>query len=654
MSKHGINIEKMDRSANPGVDLFRFANGHYVDTVVLPQGYPRWGTFMELAEENLNRIHEIMQKAALADPDTVSENERKIGDFYASGMDEAGIKRAGLWPLTRFLNEINDTDSPRKLADTIALLHAYGVPVFFAFGSQVSFSNAGQNIASFSQSGLGLLDRDYYFPKDPAAHERLTRYREHIQRMLELLGDPKPKQHAADILYIETRLAGFSMGKEELRDASKLNNPFSLAELKELFDGFELGRYHYILSAPKFSQANVMQPEFFRGFNKLLAQISFDMIRAYLRWKLVSSLAEYLPAEIENESFDFHGRYLSGLKEQMPRWKRVVGVVNGALSEALGQIYVAQFFPPEAKERVMSMVQNGMNVMRAAIENADWVSDSTRTNLLAKIDKTAFKIGYPEKFRDYDQLQIRREAYVYNVLRARVSDIYRDLEKIGKPVDRNEWYMPPQIVNAYADPQTMQVVFPAGILQPPFFDFEADDAANYGGIFTVIMHEFGHFFDDQGATFDADGNVRMIWEKEDFDRFMQKIELIRTQYSRFTIGKNNDIPLRGAYVCGEAAADLNGARLAYRALQIALEKSGRHVDENGFTDEQRFFIAFAQIWGGVALPEWEVVAASRSPHPPGRYRANGTVANMDEFAAAFSLPADAPIMLPPEERARVW
>jgi putative endopeptidase len=473
--------------------------------------------------------------------------------------------------------------------------------------------------------------------------------------MFQLLGESRAvaRRHARAVMAIETALARASMPSELQRDPNNIHHPTTVAELKALVPAFAFDAYFKALAAPAFDTLNVLQPDFFKALDELLKTTSMADIRAYLRWHLISVAAPYLSSAFVDERFAFFGKVMSGLKEQQPRWKRVVGTVDGALGEAIGQIYVARYFPPEARARVLGMIENGKAVMRVAIQEAEWLSAATKEKLLAKLDKTQWKIGYPDKWRDYTALSIDRCSYVGNVLRARQFAHRLDLDKIGKPVDRSQWYMTPQTVNAYADPQSNEVAFPAAILQPPFFDFEADDAANYGGILVVILHEFGHLFDDSGANYDADGNVNMQWTEQDFANFMARVQLIRNQFSRFTVGPNN-VHLKGDLVSGEAAADLNGVVLSYRALQMALAKTGRKVDANGFTDEQRFFIAFGQIWASISTPEYAEQQAKTDPHPNEQFRVNGTLAHVAEFPKAFGLPDDCPIMLPPAERCHIW
>lgn len=656
MKQSGINIGWMDRSVDPGKDFYRFACGGYIKNEQIPVGYSRWGSFYEVRDRALNRVHDILRSLDANDEIMFRFlKEPKLAYFYQSGMDEAAIEEQGLKPIEPILELIDSVTSSTALVTVLAQLHQLGFNALFGFGSMSALDGSGLNIAAVTQGGLGLPDRDYYLKDDQASVERLAKYKSHIERMLQLIGD-EPNMaglKAGWIVEFEKRLAQVSISKEAMRDPFRLNNMQPRQSITvEGDNAFNFELYFEEMGAPQFDYINVLQPEYLTGLNGILAQTPFIELRAYLQWCTLRYLAPFLTKALVSEHFDFYQRTLNGVAEPAPRWRDVVGVVNEMMGEAVGQLYVARHFPPEAKARVMEMIENGRQVMRTALQSAHWLSPESRDKAMLKLDRATFKIGYPDKWIDYEEMYIY-DVYVHNVLYAAYFHHWRDLDKIGQPIDKAEWNMTPQTVNAYANPLKLEVVFPAGILQPPLFDVDADDAANYGAIMAVILHEFGHFFDDQGANFDADGKLNRQWSKEDFELFMAQIQLLRNQASRYAVGPNQ-VHLKGDLVSGEAAADLNGARLAFRALQIALEKNGRPKDETGFTDEQRFFIAFAQVWCVIITPEALENQAMTDPHPPGEYRCNGTLAHMEEFARAFGLPDDAPIMLPKEERARIW
>ena len=575
---HGIKIEYMDPKANPGVDFFRYANGQYVDTAKLPQGYPRWGTFLELRELSITRVREILEQASADTTAVKGSIQQRIGDFYASGMDTKAVEAEGSKALDAEFAAIKKIRTRAAVAKNVARLHALGVSAFFGFGSSQSFQDSSKMIAVAVQSGLSM-GRDYYVDVDDASIEKRRLFVEHISRMLQLIGD-KPadaERGARTILAIETALAFGSMEKSEMRDPKNIDHVMGVSDLAKLTPAFDFKSYFTKIGAPKFTTLNVMQPNFFKALNVVLTKASLKSVRTYLRWKLITSMAPYLSTAFVDEDFSFFNKVLTGVKEQQPRNKVVIDTVNGALGEDIGQLYAQKYFPPEAKDKVLSMIQDGKAEMRKSLESASFLDESTRKNLLDKLDKTVWKIGYPDKFADYSSLVVERGSYVRNVMRANELAHKRDLEKIGQPQDKTEWYMTPQTVNAYANPPSNEVVFPAAILQPPFFDAEADDAVNYGGILVVILHEFGHLFDDSGANYDSLGNVNMQWSDKPFAEFMKRVQLIKNQFGKFTVGENK-VALKGDLVSGEAAADLNGVNLSYRALQRRLARNRSQDD----------------------------------------------------------------------------
>lgn len=651
---HGIKPDYMDLSASPGADFNQFANGGWIARTSIPSGYPRWGAFLMLAESTLERVHTLLSEASVNAEAPACSNEQKIGDLFFSGMNEAQIEADGAKPLAPVLARIASIRSDNKLADVVAQLHNYGDGVLFNFGSSPDFDNSSQVIAHAVQGGLGLPERDYYLNDDADSVELRGKYVVHIQRMFELLGVRKQdaKRHAHAVLAFEAELAKASMSKEDRRDPDNLRNKMTVDEFAAMFAGFPIKRYFQQLGAPAFDTMNVMQPAFFEGLSALLARTPRWQLKAYLRWHVITGAASALSSEFVDEDFDFFSRTLEGTQEQKPRWKRMVSVVNGALGELVGQVYVSRYFPPEAKARMLELVANLKDALRDAINEADWMSEETRRNALVKLESFEAMIGYPDKWKDYSGVVIDRGSLIGNLMRASEDASRRDLRKIGKPVDRTEWGMSPQTVNAYYSPQKNQIVFPAAILQPPFFDALADDAANYGGIGVVIGHEMTHGFDDKGSKYDSLGNVQNWWTDEDKAAFAARVQIIIDQFSGFTVSGGKSV--NGKLVAGEASSDLGGVRLAYRALQKVLAVTGRQTI-SGFTDEQRFFLGFAQLWAGKATPEYEQMQVATDPHPPGKYRVNGTLAHVPEFAAAFGLSeADCPLLLPADKRCQLW
>ncbi|MCA9801407.1 MAG: M13 family metallopeptidase [Cyanobacteria bacterium HKST-UBA02] len=651
---HGIKTSYMDLSADPGVDFNRFVNGAWIDSAVIPPEYPRWGAFLMLRERALENVHVLLKELASAEELEPGSNEQKVGDLFATALDEEAIEAQGATPILGEIARVNKARSRNSLVDVIAHLHLNQVGVLFGFGAFADLENSSQNMAHASQDGLGLPDRDYYLKDDEKSVDLRAKYLAHITRMFELLGE-KPsmaRKHARAVMRIETALAKASMSKVELRDPANITNRMTVDEFVALVPNLAMQRYFQKLEAPEFDDINVMQPKFFAALNELIASEPLRDIKAYMRWHVVHGAASLLSSDFVNENFQFYSKELTGTRELEPRWKRAVSLTSGALGEAIGQVYVARYFPPEAKARMLELVANIQEALRETLEEIDWMSDETRANALGKLAAFEAMIGYPDKWKDYSSLDIDRESLVGNMIRAARFGARRNLAKIGQPVDRTEWGMTPQTVNAYYSPLRNQIVFPAAILQPPFFDFEADDAANYGGIGVVIGHEITHGFDDKGSKFDAQGNLKMWWTDADRENFEGRMNLIRTQFGNFTVAGGAKV--QGDLVCGEAAADLGGVKLAYRALQKALAKTGRQTDSNGYTDEQRFFIAFGQIWASKTTPEYEQFQVTNDPHPPARYRVNGTLAHVSEFVEAFGLDPDCPMMLPEAERCKLW
>ncbi|HNG20102.1 MAG TPA: M13 family metallopeptidase [Candidatus Obscuribacter sp.] len=652
---HGIKHNFLDQNAKPGEDFFRFANGAFIDSAQLPPGHARWCMFDEVNEQAQTAIKAIMTEAAeLGEQGSIEQ--RQIGDFYLSGMNLEQIEAEGLTALAPLLSMINKSGTPRTFARALGHMHMVGMAPFFGFGSMQSFADSKQQIAATGQAGLSLPDRSYYLKKTKKNLELMRQFEQHVVNMFVLMGESKPRamRFAAAVCRLETTLARASMPQEDMRNPNNINHVMTVDELKAMVPHFDFDTYFQTIGAPAFSSLNVMQPKFFKAISRVLSKLTKLERIAYLKWHLISTAAPKLGSAFVDEDFAFFGKVLQGKTSQLPRWKKVVSTVDSLLGEAVGKTYVAKHFPPYAKARCLEMIANLSLVLRQSIENLSWMSEQTKANALKKMDTVRFKIGYPETWLDYTEAAIDRSSYLKNAFSLKRLAFKRDLAKIGKPVDPNEWHMTPQTVNAYADPQNNELVFPAAILQPPFFDPQADDAANYGAILVIIGHEFTHLFDDAGAQYDEQGNVRLWWAETDFADFMQRIELLRQQFGGYKVGT---ISLKGDLVSGEAAADLGGLSLAYRALQIAMLKNEPYTDELGFTDEQRFFIAFGQIWALICTPEFAEMQAVSDPHPPAQFRVNGTLANFAPFVKAFAtmgVTDESPIMLPVDKRCQLW
>ena len=561
----GFDTSSLDRSCQPCEDFFKFANGGWLSRNPVPAAYSSWGRFHELDERNRKQVRQILEDAAKSAGGN-GGNEQKIGAYYASCMDAAQVEAAGLKPIEPELRRVEQVRDLEGLGDAVAHLQTLGVTAFFGFGAAPDFKESTRVIAQAAQGGLGLPDRDYYLKDDEKSVELRGEYVKHVARMLGLLGD-RPEAAAASaaaVMRIETELARASMTLVERRDPARQYHKMSVAQAQELTPRFSWARYLKNIGLAQPGEINVAQPEFFKALDRQLAATPLPEWRAYLRWHLVNAAAPSLPARFDEADFDFYGKTLEGRKEQLPRWKRCVTQTNGALGEAVGQVYVARAFPPAAKARAQEMVRNLIAALREKLAGMDWMSPATRAQALAKIAPMLTKIGYPEKWRDYSLLDVERGAYLANKFRANRFELARQLAKVGKPVDRGEWQMIPPDVNAYYDPQINEIAFPAGILQPPFFDPAADDAVNYGGIGAVIGHELIHGFDDQGSQFDAAGNLKNWWTEGDQKNFEGRGACVEQQFSGFKVEEGLNV--NGKLVLGESIADLGGLRGRLRGV----------------------------------------------------------------------------------------
>lgn len=650
---HGIRPDWIDPNVDRTVDFHQWATGGWAAKTAIPADEAAWGPLYMMARAVRQHVRELIEELSHQN-NRFGSDAQKVGDFFASAMDEEAIEAAGLSGLSEVLSLISKTKSLQDLPATLAHLHEISVPVFFGIGSLPDFNDSTHYAAIAGQSGLALGDRDYYLKDDGKNPQIRTQYVEHIVRMFVLMNKKADTaaRHAAAVMELETALAAIFMPREDARNPSKVNNPMKLYDFFGTMQSFDLQAYFSAAHIPQPQQLIVGQPDYFRGLDGVLKTVPFWKIQAYLKWHLIRSFAPFLSRAFVAENFDFFGKKLNGQQEQKPRWERMVEATNSVLGEVVGKVYVQRYFPPEAKAKMNEVSANILDAMREALESAAWMGDETRKSALAKLAKFEIRVGYPDKWIDYSALTIKRDSLIANCLRSAVFDHKRDMQKIGQPIDRDEWHMLPQTVNAYLNPFTNQLTFTAGILQPPFFDIDADDAAIYGAIGAVIAHEGTHPFDKNGSQFDPEGNIRLWFTPEDLVRFKAETAKLVEQYSAFTIptGKH----LNGEDVVGEAAADLGGVRIAFRALQKVLDRQGRTVDANGLTDEQRFFIAFAQVWAEKRTLENLDKMVSTNEHPPGQFRVNGTLANMDEFQKAFAIPDGAPMMLAPEKRCRIW
>ena len=644
-----FDAHAVDASVSPCDDFYRYACGGWLATHEIPPDQSVWGRFSELRERDIESLHDILEKDAVASPGRTPV-QRQVGDFYAACMDEKGIEAKGLAPLAPELDRIAGL-SKAGLADVVAGLHRLGIEVLFRFTSRQDPHDATEYIASADQAGLALPDREYYLKTDPKSTALRDKYRRHVGRMLELSGEPaaRAESDAAAVLAFETELAKASLDRVKRRDPRLTDHQLALKDLQALTPGFSWDRFLAGVQAPHVERLNVAVPDYLRGMDAAVAHADLEALRAYLRWHLLHAEAELLPAAFVQENFELFNRALNGSQEIQARWKRCSTLTDRLLGEALGQEFVAERFSEADRERTRAMVQAIEAAMGDDIRTLPWMSPATRAAAEAKLKEVANKVGYPEHWRDYSSVRVERGDALGNTLRAREFDLARRLKKIGRPIDRGEWTMTPPTVNANYNPPMNDINFPAGILQPPFYDRTLDDAVNFGGIGVVIGHELTHGFDDQGRRYDGHGNLTDWWTPADAQEFERRASCVADQYSGYTAV--DDLKINGRLTLGENTADNGGLRIAYMALEKELAgKPQGKID--GFTPEQRFFLGFAQVWCAKERPEALRRSVLTNPHSPDHWRVIGTLTNSPEFQKAWSCPASSPMA--PANRCRVW
>ncbi len=651
--KHGVDISTLNRKVKPSEDFYEFANGGWLAKSKIPADEPSVGAFEEVALRNRTVLRRIVEKAAKDAPTLPAGSDwRKIGDFYRVALDEKLAEKLGTKPLDPLFTEIDAITDRQSLLITLAHLHRLGINAGFAVDAGQDAKDSTRVIFEMGQGGISLPERDYYLRDDPQSKALREQYRGFVGRMLTLAGE-KPDaatQKAASILAFETRLAKASLTAVQLRDPQATYHKMTLAQLSALTPGTVWTGYFNGIGLTNPGDINVGMPEFMKAFDTMLGEVSLDDWKTYLRWQTLSSLASYLNKAFFDESFKF-GSSFTGQKQQAPRWRRALGNTQSVLGEAVGQLFVAETFPPAAKQRALDLVLNLKSTLRDRIQQLDWMGTDTKAQALRKLDTLMIKIGYPDKFRDYSALKIGTESFAQNILSVRDFAFQRELNKIGQPVDRTEWGMNPQDVNAYYNPAMNEIVFPAGILQPPFFDAKADDASNYGGIGMVIGHEMTHGFDDQGRQYDADGNLKDWWTAEDAKRFAQHSESLVKQYGDYIAVEDKKI--NGQLTQGENIADLGGLTIAYYAFEKTLEGKQR-TKIDGFTPEQRFFLSLAQIWRSKRSPQFEKLLVNVDPHSPNRWRVFGPLYNFPPFIEAFGAGDDKSVVKLGSGTTKIW
>lgn len=651
----GLDERWIDRAADPCTNFFQYACGNFSRLHPIPADMSSYGSDTMVYDYTQNALHQLLEQAS-ADTSSRTSDEQKIGDYYASCMDQNAVNAAGLKPLQPELDRIAAITDKKQLTGLLARFQLLNVGAFFNYGEQQDFRDARKQIPVVAQGGLGLPEKDYYLRPGAAAEKTRQQYVQHVSSTLRLTGEPDAEaaSDAQKIMALETALAKVSMDITSERDPRNIYHPMSIARLAALAPEIDWNGFFERTGTPRFSELNVMNPEFLQGMNALLQSTDLETIRTYLRWQLLLATPGYaLPQALDQEAFNFYGHELRGQPEQRPRWKRCVQATDGALGEALGKVYVQKYFPPAEKQRTLEMVHDIEAAMREDIHTLDWMSPETKAKAEAKLQMVADKIGYPDHFRDYSKLTIVRGDALRNAQSAAEFENHRELNKIGKPVDRGEWGMTPATVNAYYDPSMNDINFPAAILLYPLSDPEATDAEIYGNIGATVGHELTHGFDDEGRQFDGNGNLTDWWTAEDGTKFDQKADCEVREYGDFTAV--DDVRINGRLTLGENTADNGGTRLAYMAFLADAKRKGIDLtakDKNGYTPIQEFFVAYGQSWCGSERPEQIRLQVQSDPHAPVQFRVNGVVQNMPEMGDAFGCKAGQPMM--PANICRVW
>lgn len=653
----GINIAYMDTTVKPSDDFFRFVNGGWLEKHSIPGDMGRYGSFDELREENQNILLEILRKAGESQSYGEGSDQRKAVDFYSVGMDSVLAEQAGVKPLEPYFEQIRLIRNAADIQTYLEHDMMQGGSAFFNMAVYPDLKKSDQSAAYLTSGGIGLPERDYYLKDDDKSKEARARYVEHLTNLFVLAGEAQAsaKQQAETAMKLETRLAQKMMSKEDSRDPYKYYNPTAISSLAKLVPSIDWQDYFQSIGISP-DTVVVTEPTFLQECDRIIAGSTLEEIKTYLRASLLRSAAPFLNHAFVQESFDFNHKYLRGVEQMRPRWKRVLAVTNNVMGEAIGKLYVEETFPPEAKQKALEMVGNIKLAFGDRIKQLDWMSDSTKEMALRKLATFRVKIGYPEKWIDYSTLEVSKDpetsSYLQNVVNANIFESKRQLAKVGKPVDPDEWRMTPQTVNAYYSPPANEIVFPAAILQPPFYDYRADEAINYGGIGAVIGHEISHGFDDQGSKFDADGNLSNWFTEEDLARFQTKGKSLAKQFDQYEALPG--VFVQGQFTLGENIGDLGGITVAYEGLQRHYREHGRPGLIDGFTPEQRFFISWGTIWRTKYRDETLRTQVLTDPHSPGMFRANGPLSNFTPFYEAFNVKEGDQMFRPDTSRVKIW
>ncbi len=648
----GINLANIDKSVDPRDDFYQFANGTWLKNTQIPGNESAWGSFNEIVDRNYDNLKKILTECAADKTAKPGSNRQKIKDFYLSAMDTLKLEKAGYTPIKHLLAQIDKVANTTDLLKTIGEFHHKGISCMFGFYVFSDLKNSVQNTQYFGQASLGLPDKMFY---TDAKYEKIREaYKKHLENLFSLIGQaPESAKKYSDIVFtLESKMAEVSMGRLELRNQEAQYNKFTKDEFFKKNANLDFTNYltAFGVKTP-FTDVIVGQPLFFEKLNEMLKSASLEDWKVYLKWRLVHEAAPYMSPAFEKENFSFYGTTMSGAKEMKPRWKRVLRTIDGSIGEALGQIFVEKYFNNEAKKKVNTMVDNLFAAFKQRIDTRDWMSAETKQKATEKLNKISRKLGFPDKWKDYSTLAIKNDSYISNVFGANEFAVKEMLGYIGKPVDKTKWGMTPPTVNAYYNPPNNEIVFPAGIMQPPFFNPAADDAMNYGVMGAVIGHELTHGFDDQGCKFDGNGNMVNWWTDADKKKFDERTAVVREQFNAYIA--IDTLHVSGQLTLGENIADLGGLTMSYYAYKMSLGGK-KSVAIDGYTGEQRFFIAWAQAWKIMMRPEFMKQMIATNPHSPGNFRANGPLTNMKEFYEAFEVKEGNKMYKPADKRAEVW
>ena len=655
---HGINLAYMDTTVSPKDDFFRFVNGKWVDSTDIPEDQTTWGSFMELRQTTDADALALLEGASSNDSLDPESDQAKAVNLYQTIMDTVSRNEQGVEPVKPYLAKVDAIENKEDLQAFLTEMQEYGGAGFFSFGVRADAKNSNQNAAYLYPSGLGLPDRDYYVADDSDSKEKREKYKEHITKMLQYIdySEEEASEAAETVLEFETSLAEPQMDKVERRDARKSYNPMTVAELQNSVPALDWEKYFSEIGAKELDTIIVAQPKYMKALQGVFTQNNVEDWKTYLKWSIFNDAANALSTEIETANWEFYNKTLQGAQEQRPRDEQALQTINWSIGEALGKLYVDEHFPAEAKEQAEEMIANIIKAYETRISNLSWMSEDTKKKAIEKLGTTTIKVGYPDEWKDYSGLEIANVdedgSYFQNMMNVSKWRTADNMSKLGEPVDKTEWFMSPQTVNAYYNPSYNEIVFPAAILQPPFYDYKADAAINYGGIGAVIGHEISHGFDDSGARFDAEGNLNNWWTDEDLEAFEKLGGDLADQYSKIEV--LDSVFINGQFTLGENIGDLGGVNAAYDGLQIHLEENGHPGEIDGYTPEQRFFMSWATVWRTKMRDEALQSKIKTDPHSPGMYRAYVPLQNIDAFYKAFEIGEEDDMYVAPEDRVIIW